>query len=74
MYLNTYLAVEYFSDVTGGHNCHLKVKYRGQFEVKHEINCTGLLCVFLYDSCTWESIGMTLEYDYISLEVVPNCH
>ena len=36
MYLNTYLAVEYFSDVTGGHNCHLKVKYRGQLEVKHQ--------------------------------------
>ena len=32
---NPYLALEYCSDVTGGRNCRLEVKIRGQLEVKH---------------------------------------
>ena len=33
---NPYLALDYCSDVTGGRNCHLKVKIGGQLEVKHK--------------------------------------
>ena len=33
---NPYLALEYCLDVTGGRNCHLKVKIGGQLEVKHK--------------------------------------
>ena len=32
---NPYMALEYCSDVIGGHNCHLKEKIGGQLEVKH---------------------------------------
>ena len=44
---NPYLALEYCSDSTGGHNCCLEVKIRGQLEVKHENLLGALLGVLL---------------------------
>ena len=54
---NPYLALEKCSDVTGGHNCNLKVKIEVNWRSNIKIYCIALTGVLLYGFCVGESIS-----------------